>query len=127
MNIESYFAHIKQLVEQSAYVRSYDIQFDKRSDYIGFIRGVLYFGNQIELHFREFTDTRTGQKYKYAYHFMQQTHLIFRYDNSDAVQSREFTTHPHHKHLQNGTVTDANEPSLDQILTEVSDFIENLS
>ena len=70
MTIQDYFVEIKQQIEHCPYVQSYDVTFDKRTDAIGFIKGVLFFDNEFELHIREFVDTSRNAKYKYAYHFI---------------------------------------------------------
>ena len=52
--IEDYFRWIETLVANASTVRFFNITYDKRSTYIGFIRGSIYFLDGSPLHLREF-------------------------------------------------------------------------
>ena len=104
-------------------VQSFELTLDERTNEIGFIKGILYFPENIELHFREFIDVEKNEKYKYAYHLMKNKNLIFRYDNANDIESRKLTTHPHHKHLADGSIQGSSEIGLQEVLMEIeNDF-----
>ena len=67
--IEDYFGRIEALITGAGIVRFFTITYDKRSAYIGFIRGSIYFLDGSLLHLREFVDMEHGsERYMYAYH-----------------------------------------------------------
>ena len=88
--IEDYFRWIETLVANASIVRFFNITYDKRSTYIGFIRGSIYFLDGSLLHLREFVDVEYGsERYMYAYHYQRPDGaLVFHYDNT-----------PHFPHL----------------------------
>lgn len=94
MKIREYFSRLKNIVEACEFVDSYELKFDERSDDLGYIKGTLHFTQNLELHFREYVDAALNEKYKYAYHMMRNTSLVFRYDNADDVQARAFDSFP---------------------------------
>ena len=58
--IEDYFRHIESLIANADIVHSSSITYDKRSTYIGFIRGNIYFLDGSLLHLREFVNVQHG-------------------------------------------------------------------
>jgi hypothetical protein len=96
--IEDCFRWIETLVANASIVRFFNITYDKRSTYIGFIRGSIYFLDGSLLHLREFVDVEYGsERYMYAYHYQRSDGaLVFRYDNTPHFP--HLPTFPHHKH-----------------------------
>jgi len=122
--IESYFRQIEALVAATNVVHSSRITYDKRSEFIGFLRGEIYFLDGSCLHLREFVDVEYGSdRYQYVYHYQgADGSLIFRYDNTRHFPN--FPTFPHHKH-EGGEphVVAASAPDLQQVLAEIQRLI----
>jgi len=57
LRIEEYFDAIREIIDESPIVQSARVTYDKRSTYIGFIRGDIFLLDGSQLHFREFVDT----------------------------------------------------------------------
>jgi hypothetical protein len=93
--IEEYFHQIEVLVARAPIVHSSHLTYDKRSTYIGFIRGSIYFFDGPVLHLREFTSVQQGvERYMYAYHYQgADGALVFRYDNTPHFPA--LSTFPH--------------------------------
>ncbi len=119
MSIRDYFTRLKSVIELCEFVYSYDLKFDERSNDVGYIKGTLNFPQGFELHFREYVDAAKGEKYKYAYHAMKNTMMIFRYDNASDIQARALESFPHHKHLADETVIEAEVKTLQEVLAEI--------
>jgi hypothetical protein len=65
--VELYFRHFAALIAASPIVDSSSITYDKRSSYIGFIRGEVFFCDGSRLHIREFVNVQHGpDRYMYA-------------------------------------------------------------
>lgn len=96
--IEVYFQEISIVISKTAGVQSSCLTYDKRSSYIGFIRGSICFYDGSVLHLREFVNVQYGiERYMYAYHYQSPDGImIFRYDNTPHFPN--LTTFPHHKH-----------------------------
>lgn len=92
-------------------------QADARSLTIGYVSGLLMYGDGSELHFREFIDTRQEQpRLMYAYHYQDaEKALIFRYDNA---AHRPVLAQPEHKHTPDG-ITLHHAPALQDVLDEI--------
>ena len=56
MSIEDYFQQIRDLIEASQIVFSFNINAEKKGLYKGFIRGDIYFNDGSLLHLREFVN-----------------------------------------------------------------------
>jgi hypothetical protein len=84
LRIEDYFQEIRQAIESCPVVQSFNIRFDKRGTYEGFIRGEVYLVDGSTLHLREFVDVELNvERLTYVYQYMASTkQLIFRYDNT---------------------------------------------
>lgn len=103
--IEQYFQTILDLLASLPFVESSDVNFDKRGELVGFVRGEVGFqdGSSL-LFFRELIDMNLPQqKVMYAYHYQQADGtLIFRYDNT--AHHKSVPTFPYHKHMDDGNV-----------------------
>jgi hypothetical protein len=122
--IEQYFQSMLDLLASLPFVESSNVNLEKRGDLAGFIRGEVEFNDGSSLlFFRELMDLRQPiQKVMYAYHYQKADGtLIFRYDNT--AHHRSVPTFPYHKHLESGNVTDADAPSLEQVLREIEDHL----
>jgi len=102
--IEDYFHNITEIIDKSPVVQSKAITYDKRSSYIGFIRGSIWLPDNSVLHIREYVNVQNDiELYMYAYQYQDANDLlIFRYDNTPHFPN--LSTFPHHKH--NGNETD---------------------
>jgi hypothetical protein len=122
--IEDYFRQVETLIATASIVHSSSITYDKRSTYIGFIRGEIYFLDGSQLHLREFVNVEHGvERYMYAYHYQRPDGtLVFRYDNTPHFPA--LPSFPHHKHEgSEANVVAASSPDLQIILTEIQGLI----
>lgn len=122
--IDDYFRSVQALLSALPVVRNFNMSFDRRSDYVGFVRGVVYFADDSALHIREFINTQEGiQRFTYAYHYQRSSAtLIFRYD--DAPHYPELTGFPHHKHDGSETnVVATSPPDLAAVFDEIERLI----
>jgi hypothetical protein len=123
--IEDYFRQLDALVTGSPVVHSSRITYDKRSSFVGFIRGNIYFLDSSVLQVREFVNMEQGlERYMYAYHYQRANGTMgFRYDNTPHFPT--LSTFPHHKHkADEQTVAAADPPDLEQVLAEIQHLIE---
>jgi len=58
--IEDYFGQTQALIASSTIVHSSSITYDKRSAYVGFIKGEIYLIDGSVLHLREFVNVQHG-------------------------------------------------------------------
>jgi len=124
--IEEYFARIRSFLEDLAIAQSFEIETDTRAEYIGFIRGIVYFQDGTILHIREFVDVELSiNRGKYSYQYIDQdAQLIFRYDNAPHHQKLNISTFPHHKHeQQENNIVSSNAPFLEQVCQEIEQII----
>jgi Family of unknown function (DUF6516) len=122
--IEDYFRQVETLIATASIVHSSSITYDKRSTYIGFIRGEIYFLDGSQLHLREFVNVEHGvERYMYAYHYQRPDGtLVFRYDNTPHFPA--LPSFPHHKHEgSEANVVAASSSDLQIILTEIQGLI----
>ena len=122
--IEAYFRHIESLLASTGIVHSSGITYDKRSTFLGFIRGNIYFLDGSTLHVREFVNVqRDTDHYMYVYQYQSPTHdFIFRYDNTPHFP--HLSTFPHHKHEgHDAHVVAARPPSLETVLSEIDHYL----
>lgn len=118
--IDNYFHQIAAYLADSGIVSSSNITYDRRSLYIGFIRGDIYFLDGSVLHLREFINVQHGiDRYTYVYHYQcADGNLLFRYDNTPHFP--DLPTFPHHKHAgSESNVVSAEPPDLPAVLTEI--------
>ncbi|MCP4104113.1 MAG: hypothetical protein GY749_01025 [Desulfobacteraceae bacterium] len=82
MLIEDYFHRITEAIDKCNGVQSSSVTYDKRSSYVGFIRGSIWFSDSSVLHLREFVNVQHGtERYMYAYQYQNSSDaIIFRYD-----------------------------------------------
>ena len=59
MRIEVYFQRLRETIDACPAVRSFNVTYDKRGSYEGFIRGEVYFADDSILHLREFVDVES--------------------------------------------------------------------
>lgn len=122
--IESYVQAVLALLDSLPFVETFDVDFEKRGEFAGFVRGKAEFNDGSSLlFFRELWDLREPiRKAMYAYHYQDKNGaLIFRYDNT--AHHRNISTFPRHKHLSGGGVTSADAPSLEDVLTEIETYL----
>lgn len=127
MLIEEYFARIRNFLDSLPIVQSFEVETEARADYIGFIKGIVYFQDGTILHIREFVDVELSiDRGKYSYQYMDQDdQLIFRYDNAPHHQKLNISTFPYHKHEQqenNIVLSDA--PFLEEVCQEIEQIIK---
>ncbi len=122
--IEDYFRQVAALIAGASIVHSSSITYDKRSSYIGLIRGDVYFFDGSRLHIREFVNVQQGvDRYMYAYHYQRSDgSLIFRYDNTPHFPS--LATFPDHKHEgDEWNVVSATAPDLQGVIIEIRGIV----
>jgi hypothetical protein len=123
--IEEYFQRIETLVSSAPIVHSSSLTYDKRTTYIGFIRGSLYFVDGSSLHLREFVNVQFDvDRYMYVYQYQRPDGtLVFRYDNTPHFPG--LPTFPHHKHEgSESDVVSAFSPDLKEVLHEIRSLIK---
>jgi hypothetical protein len=127
LRIEAYFQQIRKAIETCPVVQAFNMTYDKRGTYEGFIRGEIYFIDGSILHLREFVDAEAvPERLTYAYQYMSSSQqLAFRYDNTGHHRKLNLPTYPHHKHqsTEDNIVISA-APDLPQILSEIEDLVE---
>jgi len=126
LRIEHYFAHLQAVIEACPVLQTFNVTYDKRSTYEGFIHGELIFMDDSRLHLREFVDVETGvDRLTYVYQYMDAAQvLVFRYDNTGHHRKRNLPTYPHHKHDgSEDNVTASSAPDLADVLREVQTLL----
>ena len=123
MQIDDYFKEVIDKIKQSQIVVSENIIFDKRSRYIGRIKGVFVFIDESVLYFSEFIVIedcgRTLTRPSYRFHWQDQNQcLIRRYDN--APHFPELDNFPHHVHYP-----DLVEPFLKVGVVDILEIVES--
>jgi len=118
--IEDYVQALLNAAADSPIARASNIQLDKRTNRSGLIRGDLFFGNGLRLHFRELVNIEDQvERLMDSYHYQDAAgQLIFRYD--DTPHHPELDGFPHHKHIgQEGNVMASEPPTLFSVLGEI--------
>ncbi len=117
--IEDYFKSILDLLAPLPFVENPRIDFEKRPETVGFIRGEIGFRDGSVLHFRELVDLRHELRLvMYAYHYQDsEGGLVFRYDNT--AHHIHVSTFPNHKHISDGSVISAEIVGLAAVLREI--------
>jgi Family of unknown function (DUF6516) len=118
--IEDYFRQVDALITGTSIVHSSSMTYDKRSTYIGFIRGSVYFLDGSVLHLREFVNVQHGvERFMYAYHYQRSdSTFLFRYDNTPHFPG--LPSFPHRKHEgTESTVVSASPVDLQAVLTKI--------
>ena len=95
MLIDEYFSYIESVISNTPTVLVTELVKDKRSPYIGFIEGKLYFQDGSLLQFVEFVNVKVSvERYKYSYHYQdEKEQLLFRYDMAPHYQ--DIAAFPH--------------------------------
>lgn len=122
--IEDYFHSIENTLRRFIPLAIIEITYDKRSKFVGFIKGELRFFDQSTFYFREFVNVEHDvDRYMYVYHYQNaDSLLIFRYDNTPHFPY--LPTYPHHKHDgMEDMVIPVEQPDLDRVLTEVQEHL----
>ncbi len=96
------------------------LDIDQRSSLRGFIKGLLRFDDDFELHFREFIDVTLAEpRIMYAYHYQDKSkELIFRYDNALRCP---LLPQQEHKHTPLA-ISIEQPPTLAEIISEILDY-----
>ncbi len=122
--IEECFQSLLSVIAVSPSARTPDIAFEKRSSYVGYIRGNIYFKDDSLLYFRELVNLRlNAHSTVYVYHYQRADHsLVFRYDNSEHFP--DLPNFPYHKHVNDeSNVVSATAPDLATVLDEIESLI----
>jgi hypothetical protein len=122
--IEGYFRAILETIAGFPFVSTSDLTFDKRSSYIGFIRGEIYFSDESLLHFRELVDLRNAELCSmYVYHHQRADgSLFFRYDNT--THFPDLANYPHHKQAgDEADVVSAEKPTLGKVFEKIGTLL----
>ncbi len=121
--IEEYFRGIEELLATRGFIHSWSITYDKRSSFVGFVRGEVRFVDRSVLYVREFVHVEhSPQRHTYAYHYQGPDGvLVFRYDN--APHYPELPSAPHHKHVTDLSVVPSVAPDLSSVLEEVGRLV----
>lgn len=90
---------------------------DARTPKIGAIKGTITFADGSRLFFNEYVDARYRlEKLSYAYHCQDaEGNLVFRYDNAAHKPALPYACH---KHLPDGTATEAAAPEFASLMEE---------
>ena len=126
MRIEAYFQQAQQVLDECPVAQSFNIAYDKRSTYEGFIRGEVHFVDGSVLHLREFVDVETApERLAYVYQYVNPAQqLLFRYDNTGHHKRLKLATYPHHKHESSEThVIPSSAPDLTAVLREIETLV----
>ncbi len=120
MSFQNYLSNIEAILNEALSIGNVSLiefQAEPRSTTIGFLAGVLQFGDGSQLHFREYVDTGQPEPRRmYAYHFQDaDKRLVFRYDN--AAHRPPLST-PEHKHTTEGVAVSL-PPTLREVLDEI--------
>ncbi|RLT36490.1 MAG: hypothetical protein DWI58_18630 [Chloroflexi bacterium] len=100
------------------------VTYDKRSAYVGFLRGTLFFLDGSRLHIREFVNVEHAVvRYMYVYHYQTaDSTLVFRYDNTP--HHPNIASFPHHKHIgADDQIQATPAPDLPRALNDVHKYL----
>jgi hypothetical protein len=122
--IERYFQQIAEMISQCLFISISHLAYDRRSNYVGFLRGEIVFLNGSTLYVREYVNVETAiDRYMYSYHYQQADgSFVFRYDNAPHYPS--LPTFPHHKHQGDEVnVLAVEAPELAMVLAEIESLL----
>jgi hypothetical protein len=126
MTVDEYFEALERGLRANSLVAQIDepLTILTSDDFNGLVKARVFFWDDSFLHLYEAVSTELGYpvRVSYAYTYMREGNRVFRYDN--APHHPEIITHPHHKHI--GPVerlAPADQPTLSQVLTEISEWL----
>jgi hypothetical protein len=121
LQIEAYFQQLRDTIAACRFAHSSSVNYDKRANDIGFVKGTIYFLDGSVLHVREFVNVeQTVDRYTYVYQYQKDDQLIFRYDNTEHHRKLRLASFPHHKHDGSETkVVVSAAPDLATVLAEI--------
>ena len=122
MKIDDYFQSVERSLNQNPLISHIEepIIFLTSDDFNGLIRCRITFWDDSFLNIYEVVSTELGYpvRINYAYTYLRNEQLIFRYDNSP--HHPEIATHPHHKHIgPRNRLAPADQPTLNLIIAEI--------
>ncbi len=94
--IDHYFRNLQDLITKTSFISTVNLQIERRSVTVGFVRGDLTFEDGSKLHFREYVHTVENEvvRFTYVYHLLSSNgNLIFRYDNTSHYPKLENAPH----------------------------------
>lgn len=121
MSINNYIIQLESIINSCCIVLSYNLNIDRKTADIAFISGNIEFRDGTTLDFKEFIE-KTGdrvEKYKYAFNYRSGSETFFRYDNAPDPRAKGIKTFPHHKHIKNDEITEAQQKDLKDILEKI--------
>lgn len=100
MRIEAYFQQLRGLIEANPLVASFNVAYDRRSGYEGFVSGELHLVDGSVLHIREYVDVEIAvERLMYVYQYQDAAGVfVFRHDNTGHHKKLGLPTYPHHRH-----------------------------
>lgn len=102
-------------LNDGSFVKSYKVNDFRKSETTYYLNLKVLFVDDSILQVREFLD---DEHRKYSFHWQTSGgNLITRWDN--APHYPEITTYPHHMHLQNGSVVESFDISLEDIFSHI--------
>ena len=122
LRVEAYFQQLRSLIEANPLVASFNVAYDRRSAYEGFVCGELHIVDGSMLHVREYVDVEiTVDRLMYVYQYLDAAGaFVFRYDNTGHHKKLKLPTYPHHKHVgSEENVAAAAAPDLAAVLEEI--------
>jgi len=121
--ISDYISQVKSTIEKIPCVIANELTIDNRGDVVLYLKGIIVFTNQSELHLKEYSiSVPDFKKIAYSYHYQSvDEKLIFRYDNAE--HHPELKNFPHHKHVGD-EIFSAEEASLNKVLEIINDLIK---
>lgn len=103
-------------------IQTFELNTEKRTESLGFIRGNITFIDGSRLYIREFVEVGMSiNRGKYSYQYIDpKGDLIFRYDNAPHHQKLNFFSFPHHKHDHDeDKIVISQAPFLEEVFQEI--------
>ena len=126
MRIKDYLNQLLSSITKNPYIESQNLSFEEHPPNAAYITGTIVFINSSKLHFKEFIifKSKSIDFLKYAYNYSDKdATTIFRYDNALDPRARKLSTYPEHKHISK-KILPVRRPATEDVLKEISDFIE---
>lgn len=124
-DVLQYFDLISKIIELSPAVNA-ELELDQLDHLRGTVAGTLYFadGSRLEFEERVVIERARPVKRAYRYQYVRAQSAVVRYDN--APHHPQLPGFPHHKHVGRKMLA-ATEPTLQQVLQEISALLPNIS